>query len=253
MIRALIIEEEAPLRELLKMQIRETGDDVEIVATCEGIASGLEAIARHKPDLIFLDVIMPGGTGFDVLENLPFPCEVIFITAHESFAIEAFKHAAVGYVLKPVDKDDLRTAVNNARKRLKTAPQTPNPETSTQTWRMPSVAAEKIALPTTDGFLFVKAEDVIRCEGDKMYSWIYLQDGKKILTSYCLGEFKRILPETVFIQVHKSHIVSLHYVCSLNGKENTLQLADGSCIPLSRRNKNQFLNHFKIISRQGDE
>jgi two-component system, LytTR family, response regulator len=253
MIRAVIIEDEAPLRELLQILIRETDEDVEILAACDGIQAGLAAITELKPDLIFLDVILPGGTGFDLLEQLPAgTCEVIFITAHDSFALEAFRHSAIGYVLKPVDKDDLKTAIGNARRRIKSDHHQTDFLKFVQQLRSTESASEKIALPTTEGFLFVKATEIIRCESDKIYTWIFMQNGKKILCSFNIGEFRRILPEHIFFQVHKSHIVSLHFVRSFNGKENTLELTDGTSIPVSRRNKHSFLNNFRLLSRHTD-
>jgi len=249
MITAIIIEDETPIQELLKILIHEIDEDIFIVTVCDNIETGLDAIAEHNPDLIFLDVILPGGTGFDLLEHLtPGTTEVIFITAYDTFAIEAFKHSAIGYVLKPVDKDDLQLAIHNAKKRIKSRHQ-PDFTQFLQQLKSAESGNEKIALPTLDGFLFVHASEIIRCESDKVYTWIHMQEGKKILCSYNIGEFKKILPDHIFFQIHKSHIISLKYVKSYNGKENTVELSDGAIIPVSRRNKNSFLNNFKLISR----
>jgi len=250
MIRAIIIEDEAPLRELLNILIKEVDDEINIITECDNINSAQEAIEELEPDLIFLDVILPGGTGFDLMERLPpGTCEVIFITAHDSFTLEAFKHAAIGYVLKPVDKDDLKIAIGNAKKRIKADSSKTDFTQVLHQLRNNKADSEKIALPTPEGFLFVSAGDIIRCESDKVYTWIYMQDGKKILCSYNIGEFRRILPENIFFQAHKSHIISLRYVRSFNGKDNTVELTDGTIIPVSRRNKNSFLNNFRVISR----
>ena len=250
MIKAIIIEDEAPLRELLGILISETDDEIQIVASCDNIQSAEENIEELEPDLIFLDVILPGGTGFDLLEKLqPGTCEVIFITAHDSFAIEAFKHAAIGYVLKPVDKEDLRIAINNAKKRIKADNNKVDFTKFLDQLRSTENSTGKIALPTPEGFLFVKANEITRCESDKVYTWIYMNGGKKILCSYNIGEFRKILPETIFFQVHKSHIISLQHVKSYNGKENTVEMDDGIIVPVSRRNKNSFLNNFRLISR----
>ncbi|HRO41930.1 MAG TPA: LytTR family DNA-binding domain-containing protein [Flavipsychrobacter sp.] len=253
MITAIIIEDEAPLRELLQILINEVDDEVKIIAVCESIKSGLESIALLNPDLVFLDVILPGGTGFDVVEQLPSgTCEIIFITAHDSFALEAFRHAAIGYVLKPVDKTDLKIAIANAKKRIVTGDSTSDFKKFLQQFRSKESGSMKIAIPTPEGFLFVNSKEVIRCEGDKIYTWIYLQNGKKILCSYNIGEFRKILPEDIFFQVHKSHIISLHFVRSYNGKDNTVELLDGTIIPVSRRSKGSFLNNFKLIARHID-
>ena len=250
MIRAIIVEDEAPLRELLEILIKETDEDVEIIASCNSLKNALDTIEELKPDLIFLDVILPGGTGFDLLEQLsPGAYEVIFITAFDSFALEAFRHAAIGYVLKPVDKEDLRIAISNAKRRIKTQDAKTDFTKLIEQVRSTQSGSDKIALPTPEGFLFVKAHEIIRCESDKVYTWIYMQQGKEILCSYNIGEFRKILPENIFFQVHKSHIISLQYVRSYNGKDNTVKLTDGTIIPVSRRNKNSFLNNFRLISR----
>jgi len=250
MIKAIIVEDEAPLRELLTILIQETDEDIVTVAACDNVETALDAIEEHKPDLVFLDVILPGGTGFDLLEQIP-PgmCEVIFITAHDTFAIEAFKHAAIGYVLKPVDKTDLKIAITNAKKRISANNSKTDFSKFLQQLKSGESGNEKIALPTPEGFLFVRANEIIRCESDKVYTWIYMQQGRKILCSYNIGEFRKILPEHIFFQIHKSHIISLQYVRSFNGKDNTIELSDGTIIPVSRRNKNSFLNNFKLISR----
>lgn len=251
--KAIIIEDEAPLRELLHMLIKATDENVEIIASCSSIADGIAAVEELRPDLIFLDVILPGGTGFDLLEQLtPGICEVIFITAHDTFALEAFKHAAVGYILKPVDKGELGIAIANARKRISSNKSKTDFMQVLNHLRQSETGNEKIALPTPNGFLFVKVTEIVRCESDKVYTWIHLQNGKNILCSYNIGEFRRILPEHVFFQTHKSHIISFHFVRSFNGKGNTIELTNGTIIPLARRNKNQFLNHFRLITRTGE-
>lgn len=250
MIKAIIIEDEPSLRELLRILIREVDEEVYIIAECDNINSAKEKIEELRPELIFLDVILPGGTGFDLLEKLsPGTCEVIFITAHDNFALEAFKHAAIGYLLKPVDRDDLKIAIANAKKRIRTDSGKTDFIKFLDQIRTQESGTSKIALPTPEGFLFVRPSEIVRCESDKVYTWIHMTDGKKILCSYNIGEFRKVLPEHIFFQVHKSHIVSLQYVKSYNGKDSTVELVDGAVIPVSRRNKNSFLNNFRLVSR----
>jgi len=253
MIKAIIVEDEAPLRELLRLHISEVDPDISILAECSNIQMAEEAIHALQPDLIFLDIILPGGTGFDLLQRVaPLKAEVIFITAYDSYTLEAFRRSAIGYVLKPVETEELRTAITNARKRIQSAPGISDLEKIIDSIKSRSQSHEKIALPTQDGFLFVKTSEIIRCESDKVYTWIYLESGKKMLCSYNIGEFRKILPEDVFFQCHKSHIISLKQLKSYNGKDNTVELLDGSVIPVSRRNKSSFLNNFRFISRNLD-
>lgn len=252
MIRAIIVEDEAPLRELLRMLLNQVDEEIEIIAECDTIDKATEAIETLQPDLIFLDVILPGGTGFNLLERHPeIGAEVIFITAFDSFAVEAFRHAAVGYLLKPVDTEDLRIALNHAKRRIRSNSKQSDVMKLLQVLRgsNDSPGGSKIGLPTADGFLFVNAEEIISCESDKVYTWVLMQGGKKVLCSYNIGEFRRILPEQMFFQVHKSYIISLRYVASYNGKDNTVTLTDGTIIPVSRRNKAAFLNNFRLVAR----
>jgi two-component system LytT family response regulator len=250
MIRAIIVEDEAPLRELLRMLINEVDEDISIIAECDNIDQAVETIEALQPDLIFLDIILPGGTGFSLLERLgDIKAEVIFITAFDSYALEAFRHAAIGYLLKPVDRDDLKLTLANARKRIRSNDTNLDLAKLLNQIRGNEGGSEKIALPTPEGFLFVNAADIIRCESDKVYTWIYMEGGKKVLCSYNIGEFRKILPDHMFFQVHKSYIISLRHVKSYNGKDNTVALTDNAIIPVSRRNKNAFLNNFRLISR----
>lgn len=252
MIKAIIVEDEKPLQQLLRLLIAEIDPEIQVLAQCEHIDDAMTAIRALQPQLLFLDVVLPGGTGFDLLERLaPVTCEVIFITAFDNFAVEAFRHAAIGYVLKPVNKEELSKAIALARRRLgsETAIKDVHYLIEQLHQSRQSSDGERIAIPTTDNFIFVNASDIIRCESDRVYTWIYLKEGKKVLSSYNLGEFRRILPERLFFQVHKSHIICLEAVRSFDIRESTVELTDGSVVPVSRRSKQTFLNNFRLPNR----
>lgn len=255
MIKAIIVEDEKPLQQLLRLLISEIDPEIQIAAQCENIEEAQAAVRSLQPQLLFLDVVLPGGTGFDLLQRLsPVTCEVIFITAFDNFAVEAFRHAAIGYVLKPVNKEELGKAIAVARRRLSSETAIKDVQYLIEQLhqnRSPA-AGQRIAIPTTDNLIFVNASDIIRCESDRVYTWIYLKEGRKLLSSYNLGEFRRILPDRLFFQVHKSHIICLEAVRSFDIRENTVELTDGSVVPVSRRSKQTFLNNFRLPNRGPD-
>ncbi len=245
------MEDEAPVAELLELLIREVDEEVVVVASCNNVDLALEKIHALKPDLVFLDVILPYGTGFDIAEQIAGNnCEIIFTTAHEGYAIEAFKHAAAGYLLKPVDHEELRIALDHAKRRIRNQQHSGTDFSALlKEIRAGQNGQDKIALQSSDGFLFVKASEIIRCESDRIYTWVFLNSQKKILCSYAIGEVRKLLPDHTFCQIHKSHIISFNFVRSYNGRENTVELSDGTVIPVSRRSKHTFLNHFKMLHK----
>ena len=252
MIRALIIEDETSLRTLVKKFVQEIDKDIDIVAEAGNVLEAIKAINNNDPDIIFLDIMLPGGTGFDVLDSLKeLRSEVVFITAYDKYFLEAFKHSAVGYVLKPVDKAELAIAINNAKKRISDKKQNEQVATLLDFIKKQnnSDGNEKIGIPTPDGFIFLAPEEIIRCEGQNAYTRIFMADKSDIISSYNLAQFKKILPEELFFQVHKSHIISMPNVRKYNAKEALVEMDNGDSIPISRKIKTDFISHFKIPKR----
>lgn len=250
MIRAIIIEEDASAREHLRMMINEADEEIEIVGECASLKKAEEAVEDIEPELLFLNVKVSEESGFDLLDRIPPDlCEAILMSADESEALKALRYGAAGYVLKPVAKDELKHAIVHAKRRISAAQPEVDYGKLFDYIRNAEGGNDKIALPTPDGFLFIRSREIIRCESDKVYTWVHMNGGKKILCSYNIGEFRKILPDHAFFQVHKSHILSLQYVRSYNGKDSTVELTEGTIIPVSRRNKAAFLNNFKILSR----
>lgn len=251
MIKGIIIEDEASLRTLIHQFIKEVDNDLHIVAECDNIDDAEKAIDTINPDVIFLDIVLPGGTGLDLLERIPnLRAEVIFLTAYDKYVMDAFKYAAIGYILKPVDKKELKVAIDNAKKRINEKNGN-NIETllgflknSSQT-----ESIDKIGVPTPEGITFISHTDIIHCEGMNSCTKIHLNDGEQLVSSYNLAEFKRILPEKSFFQVHKSHIVSLDSVYKYNSKEAIVEMDNGDTIPVSKKMKAEFIQHFKMPKR----
>lgn len=252
MIKAIIVEDEASLRTLIRKFITEVDEEVEIVAEAGNIHDALELINQKEPDIIFLDIILPGGTAFDLLEKLaPIHGEVIFITAYDKYFLDAFKYAAIGYLLKPVDKKELGIAITNAKKRVAGKRQNENVASLLNYIKSKntSESIDKIGVPTQDGFIFLSPNEVVRCEGHNAYTKLYLDDHTHIISSYNLAQFRKILPEDLFFQVHKSHIISLNSVRKYNSKDSLVEMDNGDSIPVSRKIKTEFIAHFKIPKR----
>lgn len=252
MIRAIIVEDERALRTLISKFIAEVDDDVQIVGEAGTIKEAQEVIKKYSPDIVFLDIQLPGGTSFDLLESLgEVDFEVIFITAYDDYFMDAFKHAAVGYVLKPVDKEELSMAISNAKKRVATRKKNKEITELLKFFRERDSHdhPEKIGVPTQGGLDFIATADIIRCEGQSAYTKIVLRSGPAITSSYNLAHFKKLLPEEHFFPVHKSHIVSLSLVSRYNSKESIVEMINGDQVPVSRNAKSDFISHFKIPKR----
>ncbi len=194
--------------------------------------------------------MLPEGSGFAVLDALPHrSAEVIFVTAHDVFWQQAFDYAAVGYILKPVFKPALATAIANARKRIDAGTIHQLAEILQRVLPGQQEQMGKLAIPTGKGYRFEYFQDIIRLESHNTYTWIYLFKGEKMLSTYNLGEFRKILSEKEFIQVHKSHIVSVKHMIQFDTQSCLLEMSDESLIPVSRRNKTHIVRSFATPKR----
>ncbi len=238
---AVIIDDEAKLREVLKIKVDRFCKDLTVVAQADSAQSGFEAIVQHEPDIVFLDISMPGGTGFDMLDKFDdFSFEIIFITGYDEYALEAFRVNAVDYILKPVRTEELVTAVNRALERIKNK----NALTGEYAFnRKDYPRKSKVAIPSDNEYHLVKVEQIILCKGWQRYSKVQLVNKEEIISSYPLGYFKLMLEKYGFIQVHKSYLVNKEHVVRYL-KEGTVIMSDGTTVPVARRRRNEFLSHF---------
>jgi two-component system LytT family response regulator len=242
MIRAIIIEDELKSRETLRGLISRFCNDVLICAEAGGVQSGKEAIQEHQPDLVFLDIEMPDGSGFRLLERLDeINFEIIFTTAFEQFAIKAIRYAALDYLLKPIVPEELVAAVEkvkmlkekkNNQKQIEVLLNNINPEV---------LESKKIVLSTSEKIHVVAMDDIIRCESDNYYTHFYFKDGGHLLISKTLKDVESLLQEGNFIRPHKSHLINTRYIRNFNRDQVAIVLSDGSMIPVSRRKKEKIL------------
>lgn len=250
MISALLIDDEAHCRETLSILLTRYCPDVQIVGQAASGAEGLRAITEHTPDVVFLDVEMPMMNGFEVLETLPaVNFEVIFTTGYDEYAIRAIRFSALDYLLKPIDKDDLRRAVAKIKPNI--ARQQPEQQMAQQLdillqklgQKQPLL--QKIALPTLNGFELVPVESIVRCEADNNYARVWIKNAKPLLVSRTLKEMEELLAGHSFLRVHQSHVVNLNEIVRyVRGEGGYVVMSDGTSVNVSRTRKDDLLRQF---------
>ncbi len=245
MLRTLIIDDEAKPRKALNNLIDYYCKDVLIVGEAFDVVSGREAIAKFEPDLVLLDVEMPDGTGFDLLKSLDdIDFKVIFITAHEQYALKAIKFSALDYLLKPVSPDELVEAIHKAE-RSKKEELNVKLNAFNENFRRQEQLPSKIVLNTSNNIYVIDIADIIRCESDQNYTRIFVKGREMIIVSRTLKEFDEILSEQGFFRVHQSHLINLVYIDHYEkGLGGTLVMKNKTRIPVSSRRKERFLRLF---------
>lgn len=242
--KAVIIDDENRTRDLIAKMINSFGLDILAIPAGENVQSGIQAIEELKPDIVFLDIQMPDGTGFDVLKSVKNKnFEVIFITAHEEFAIKAIKFSALDYLLKPIDPEELKAAVEKAIKAVDDKKEESQFE-ALQNNIQPN-QKKRLVLKTQESVYVVELHEIIRCEADRNYTSFFLSSGKKILVSKTLKEYETLLSTHNFLRVQQSHLVNLDFVDRYDkGNGGSVVMKDGSEVPLSPAKREVF---FKII------
>ena len=245
-ITAILIDDEEKALEGLQIKVSKYFPEIEIVALCNNPKKAIETINNLKPDLLFIDIEMPVYSGFDVLAKIDNPTfETIFVTAYNNYAIEAIKNCAIGYIVKPIDNEELKLAVSNAIKNIqqKTAFEK-NLQLLTLLGNKNSKAT--IAVPSQKGLSFIKTDSIIRFEGVEGYTRIYTTNQKPFLSSYSIGKFCKLLENSTFFLCHKSHLINLNHIKSIF-KEGTIELVDNSTITCARTKKNELLEKMKQL------
>lgn len=245
-IKAIIVDDEEYSRLLLKGKLEELCEEVDVVDMCASANEAKNAINKINPDLVFLDIAMPDKTGIDLLRELPeLNFEIIFVTGFNSFAIEAIQLSAIGYVLKPIQNELLIEAVDHASERIMQKKENERNKVFIQNILNPDLSKKRIGIPTEDGLDFVSIEDIVRCEGYQKYTKVILKSGKVLLSSYNIGEFRRLLENYNFYAVHKSHLINLLHIKKYM-KEGSILMIDDSYVPVSKRRKTEFL---RVLTR----
>ncbi|WP_286857352.1 LytR/AlgR family response regulator transcription factor [Sphingobacterium sp. UBA7625] len=243
MYKTILVEDEYYLREALTILLEMVAPEkIQVIGYAENAEEAVKLIDRLKPDLVFMDIILKRGTGFDVLNQVTYKAfQLIFTTAYEEHAIRAFKFNALDYLLKPIDSEELKGAIDRLvdRKALKEL-DAHLQQLVTDYKKTP----DRIVLPTQEAMHVVKVDDILRCETSGSYTTFMLVDGKKIIVSKPLKHYEDILTLPQFMRIHQSHMINMKYVVSYS-REGIVHIEDGSSIPISRSNKEIFFKHMK--------
>ena len=248
MIDAVIIDDEQNNVEALQTLLAQFCPDVNVEGTALNTNAGITIIKKLQPELVFLDIEMPFGNAFDLLEKLmPVSFEVIFVTAFEQYAIRAIKYVALDYLLKPVSIEELKAAVEKARLRLDKKKPNTRIESLLGNFRDEPTGLKKIGLPVQEGFVFEEIENIIHLEAEGHFTYVFTTSDRKILVTKTLKDFDDILPPALFCRIHHSHIVNLNFIKKYySGRGGYIELKDGTTVAVSTRKKEEFLEKFKI-------
>jgi two-component system, LytTR family, response regulator len=243
MIRTIIVDDEPKNRKILRSLLDKFCPEVFVMHEAGSAKDALEVIALSKPELLFLDIEMPYGNGFDLLDQLmPVDFEIIFITAFDEYTLKAFKYSALDYLLKPVNIEELQAAVERAAKKINTKNINQHLSNLLQNLAPGKAAASKIAVPTNDSYIFVTMRDILRLEARGNYTVIYTADGTKHISSRNIKQYDELLPEKQFFRIHNSHIINLEHVRKYRrGRGGEVEMADGAVLEVATRRKDAFL------------
>ena len=242
MIRCVIVEDEEMARNVLKSLLAQYCQDVMVCAEADDIVSGKNMIETFRPDLVFLDIEMPGGSGFKLLtsmENVDF--EVVFVTAYEQFAIKAIRHDALDYILKPIDPKELVAAVEKVKEAKYKKTLKKQYDNLLKNLDPEQLVVRKISISTTDKIHLIDVDDIIRCESDNYYTIIYFKDGTSLMVSKTLKEMDQKLQEYDFVRTHKSHLVNMRCIKNFIKDEMMVVMTDDTKVPVSKRKKEMIL------------
>lgn len=248
MIKSIIIDDEVNNQELISNLLSSYTENIQVVAIANSVETAYQAIIEHQPDLIFLDIQMSDGTGFDLLKKFDkINFKVIFVTAHQEYAIEAFKFSAIDYLLKPLSPSNLISAVKKVEESINSEEINLKLKTLLSNISEPLKNKKKIVLKTMERIYSVDINDIIRFESDGGYTKVYLVDGKRIMVSRTMKEFDDLLLDAGFLRVHNSHLINMNHLYCFEKAEGHVVMKDDSIVPVSNRKKEQLLELLNMI------
>ena len=246
MIKAIIIDDEVHCLDTLSLLLKEYCPDVQIMEQCRSAKQGLEAIAKYKPDLVFLDIEMPAMNGFEMLEQFSeIPFAIIFTTSYDQYAIKAIRFSALDYLLKPIDPNELVSAIKKVQEQ-RHLPVAEQFQMLLKQIQGKEHHFNKIAVPTSEGFELIPADQVLYCEANDNYTHLFLKNKNKIIACRTLKEMEEQLQDfPFFVRVHHSYLVNLNEVTKyVRGEGGYLVMSNGSTVNVSRSRKEALMKFF---------
>lgn len=235
----ILVDDESKSRTALRSFLTKYCPTIEIVGEAEGVKTGLEKIAELNPDVVFLDIEMNDGTGFDLIEQLPkATCEIIFVTAFNQYAIKAFRYSAIDYLLKPVNPEELVQAIA----KLSDEGRISQIEQKLEALMSNKTSLQKIAIPSMEGIRLEEVDNILYCESDNYYTIIHLINGEKIVVSKTLKEYDKMLSEDGFLRIHQKYLVKVSEIKTYSKSDGGfITLNDGTHLTVSRRKKDDLV------------
>ena len=245
-LKVVIVEDEPHSRETLRNMLRDYCPETEVLGWGDGIENGISEVRTKRPDLLFLDIEMPGGTGFDLLERAgKFDFEVIFTTAFEHYALKAIKFSALDYLLKPIDVDELKEAVEKVREKREKEVENVKLLTLLENLNR-NKTDQTITLATSEGLEFIKVRDILYCEASGSYTRFYLKNNGRLLVSKHLKEYEHLLADCGFYRAHNSYLVNLSEVKRyVKADGGYLVMNNGDSVSISSRRKEMLMRMFE--------
>lgn len=253
MISTLLIDDDANLRNGLKSLLERYAPDFDILGEADSVETGIKSMDALKPQVVFLDIQLADGTGFDILESLAqkhgqASSHIVFITAHEQYAIKAFRFSALDFLLKPVDPEDLVKVIEKIRSVVSKNEGFAHIDLLLENIRRKVDNFKRIALSTSEGIHLFEISDIVRCESEDNYTKFFIKNNKPILISKTLKEYEEMLGEHGFERIHQSHLINLSYLKSYIKKDGGyVIMSDGSHLPISQRKKERLQELIRTI------
>jgi two-component system LytT family response regulator len=243
MVKTVLVDDESASLRILKELLKTHCPEVRVIGEADSVPAALKLIPACSPDLVLLDIAINNETAFDLLKRLnSIDFQIIFITAWDMHAVQAFKYSAVDYLLKPVDAGDLQKAIKKVVKRSVEKELIDNLQVLQENIQALQLSQQKMAIPTMQGLSFIQLKDIMRLEANGSCTVIYLSDGKQVLTTRIIKEYEELLPANVFYRVHNSHIINLNRVQNYHkGRGGIVLMEDGTSIEVALRRREDFL------------